>query len=110
MGDIVSRRVEVDKRSSRYEVVSTHRDGRETRKVYSSENEFRKMLQDEAKRMEILAELASSKEERDLILDNLDRHLFVAQVYGFPVRSKYSDDLPRAGIIKRLYERGVEHR
>lgn len=103
MDDIISRRVEIAK--SCYVVVSKHRNGRESRTAYTSDS-FEKMLRDEAKRLEIRADLASSEKEREQILDKLDKHLFTAQVYGFPIRSKY--ELPRAGLVSRLY--GVEHR
>ena len=95
--EIVSRRVVIDK--SHYIVISKHRDGRETRASYNSDS-FEKMLRDEAKRLEIRADLASSEKEREQILDKLDKHLFTAQVYGFPIRSKY--ELPRAGLVSRL--------
>lgn len=87
---VISRRVELDRDAGRYVVTSRHADGSETSKVYHSDREFEQMLQNEARRLELKAELAESKEERSRILDELDRHLFCAQVYGFAIRSKHS--------------------
>ncbi len=104
MEDIVSRSVEIkhEPKSKIYTVCNRHRDGSETRREYTA-REFRKMLQDEAKKLEIRAELAETKAERDKILDRLDRHLFSAQVYGIRLRSKYSGELPGADCVQRLY-------
>ena len=102
MNPIVSRSVEIRHKPEIYTVCTKYKDGRETRREYSK-REFRKLLQDEQKRLEIRAELAETKAERDKILDRLDRHLFSAQVYGIRLRSKYSGELPGADCVQRLY-------
>ena len=92
-----------------YTLSCKHADGTETRREYSK-RAFCRLLQDEAKKLEIRAELAETKAERDKILDKLDRHIFTAQVYGVRLRSKFSGKLPSADCVQRLYDKNYEIR
>ena len=61
---VISRRVDLDRSAGRYVVTSRHADGSETSKVYHSGREFEQMLQNEARRLELKADLAQTEDEK----------------------------------------------
>lgn len=108
---VVSRSVEIwhDHKPVLYTVCNKHRDGTETRREYTR-REFSRMLKDEMKKLEIRAELAETKAEKDAILHRLDSHIFSAQVYGVRLQSRFSGALPGADCVQRLYDESRETR
>ncbi len=97
---IVSRSVEIDHGPVKsYTVVCKYKNGSETRRQFT-ERSFRKQLEDEAKRMELRVLTAPTQSQRDKYLRELDRHLFMAHLYGFAIRSRYG--LPNTDIIQGL--------
>ena len=105
---VISRSVTHDRKADRFVVTCKHDTGKETSKVYNSSREFERMLQHEAKRLELKADLAGTEKERREILDKLDRHLFSAQVYGFTINSKYALDNDKS--MKRSRSEPIEWR
>lgn len=105
---IISRSVTIDRKADCFVVKCKHDNGKETRRVYNSSRDFERMLQDEAKRLEIKADCANTEKERREILDKLDRHLFSAQVYGFTIRSKYALDIDKGS--ERSRNKSIEWR